>query len=232
MAAGPVREMAIEALFDPLTVRAFVATTNPALLDQLDAGQRAETEHMAHARQVEFATARACAQAAVCDFGITAVIPRRDDGAPRWPTGIAGSISHSRGYCVAVAGGGDFSLGVDVEEVDRLSPAIERRVLVDQERDDVESLTAGDRQAHVATVFAAKEAFYKAYHEIVPRYLGFDAVRVNVDRNRVSYEAASTAVDPAIVARCSGRCRHGEGRVTVGVAIDTVGIARPLTSHL
>ena len=53
-------------------------------------------------RRREFATGRACARAAMARLGLPAVAvlpgPR---GAPQWPEGVAGSITHCAGYRAA-----------------------------------------------------------------------------------------------------------------------------------
>src|SRR5215831_1984935 len=69
-------------------------------------------------RQREFATARACARAALARLGQPAVaVLRGPGGAPQWPDGVAGSITHCPGYrAAAVALIRDvISLGVDAE---------------------------------------------------------------------------------------------------------------------
>ena len=226
----PTRDDQIEALFAPVSVRSFSATVSPELIGQLRAEERAVIAPMAAARQAEFATARACARAALAGFGVDAAIPRREGGSPEWPSGMAGSISHTRGFCVAVASNGHHTLGIDVEEIERMKPAVERRILVDLERLALGHLNDDDRRQRVATIFAAKEAFYKAHYEVEARYLGFDAVVVTVDNSRVSFGPSSGAVSASMLDQCRGKARVDQGRVIVGVAIDTAALAGPLPS--
>ena len=53
-------------------------------------------------RRREFATGRACARRALDDLGIapSAILPG-ERGAPQWPPGIVGSITHCAGYRAA-----------------------------------------------------------------------------------------------------------------------------------
>jgi len=51
-------------------------------------------------RRREFATARACARAALAKLGLPPVpIVPGFRGAPQWPSGVVGSITHCAGYC-------------------------------------------------------------------------------------------------------------------------------------
>lgn len=226
----PGRAYLIEQLYDPAVVRAFSAPVAAELIAALRPDERHAIATMVPTRQAEFATARACAHLAMAEFGIEGAVLRRDGGAPQWPSGVTGSISHTRGFCVAVATTGAHSIGIDVEEVDRMTLNIERRILVDAERSLLDALDDLDRRRRVATIFAAKEAFYKAHYEVDPRYLGFDAVAVTVEDSIVRFAPASGDVDTAIIESTTGRFRYESGRVLVGVAIATTGSGGPLPS--
>lgn len=215
-----MRDQQIEALFASSAVRAFACEVDAALIGQLRAEELPTIGPMAPARQAEFATARACARAALAELGVDASIPRRDGGSPQWPQGMAGSISHTRGFCVAVAAGGDVSVGIDVEEVARMKRSVERRILVDAERDALLGLGASQRRQRVASIFASKEAFYKAHYEVDARYLGFDAVEVIIGDDRVSFAPSSGEVAADLLMRTSGRLLIDRGRVFAGVTID------------
>src|SRR5688500_16527321 len=53
-------------------------------------------------RRREFGTTRACARTALGRLGVDPVpIPRGPGGAPRWPAGIVGSLTHCAGYRAA-----------------------------------------------------------------------------------------------------------------------------------
>lgn len=218
----PTRDSQIEELFAPVGVRVYASLVDQGLIPELRTEELEATTRMVSSRQAEFATARACARAALAEFGVDAAIPKRDGGSPVWPAGMAGSISHTRGFCLAVASDQGHHIGIDVEEVSRTTEAIERRILVDQERSGLEGLDPQARQLRVATIFAAKEAFYKAHYELDARYLGFDAIAIRVAGAALEFEAWSGAVDTAVVARVSGRARVYQGRVVAGVSIDPV----------
>jgi len=111
-------------------------------------------------RQHEFATGRLCARRALAVLGLDGgnLLPD-GDGVPQWPTGLVGSISHSRGVVIAVAArSADCSLlGLDLEKTNRLRAAAIRKVVHPLEADFV----AGD-QVKASILFSLKEAFYKA----------------------------------------------------------------------
>lgn len=69
-------------------------------------------------RRQEFAAVRQCARTALARLGVPAVpLLPGERGAPRWPTGIVGSMTHCDGYRgAAVAPAGRIhTLGVDAE---------------------------------------------------------------------------------------------------------------------
>src|SRR5918992_2288346 len=69
-------------------------------------------------RRREYGTARYCARKALLQIGVPAVPVLPDvDGAPRWPAGVVGSITHCPGYrAAAVARSSEvFGIGIDAE---------------------------------------------------------------------------------------------------------------------
>lgn len=226
-ASQPARASDVERLFAPVDVRAYTATASQELIDALHAEERDAIGSMAAARQAEFATARACARAALVDLGIAAAVPRSAGGAPLWPDGVTGSITHTKGFCLAVASTAVGAVGLDAELIHRMKPAIERRILVDQERDRLTGIHGSDRRTAVATIFAAKEAFYKAHYELDPRYLGFDAVTVLTTGESLTFAPSSGVVAPDLLARTSGRISIADGRAIAGVTIASVPLPSP-----
>ncbi len=101
-----------------------------------------------------------------------------DGGAPVWPTGSCGSITHRHPLAVAVAAAGPGSLGIDLELAAPLPFRVRERVLVPGEP-SAPGITAG--VAERAT-FSAKEAYYKWYRGLGrPGHPGFQDVRVGLE---------------------------------------------------
>lgn len=115
-------------------------------------------------RRRDFALGRACARAALAQLGHgDAVIAKGDHGAPCWPEGIVGSITHTKGYAAAVVGKSrDFAgLGIDAEQADGVTQNLWSRLFTTVER---EWLQAQPDPLFAATLFfSAKEASYKAW---------------------------------------------------------------------
>ena len=111
-------------------------------------------------RQQEFAAGRSCARHALLQLDVAAgdLLPNID-GIPRWPEGVLGCISHSRGIAMAVAARGGVSvvLGLDLEKTNRLSKSAMKKVVHPLEADFVAS-----DQVRASILFSLKEAFYKA----------------------------------------------------------------------
>jgi 4'-phosphopantetheinyl transferase EntD len=96
-------------------------------------------------RRREFATARGCARSALATLGFAAApILTGDKGAPQWPAGVVGSITHCAGYRAAAVARSDQvrSLGVDAEPDDVLPHGVLDVVSLPAERDRLWQLTA------------------------------------------------------------------------------------------
>jgi 4'-phosphopantetheinyl transferase EntD len=126
-----------------------------------------EEIHVARAGEVrrrDFALGRSCARAALKPLGFgQAVIPKAQAGAPVWPPGLLGSITHTKAYAAALAGRSrDFCLiGVDAERVGGIGEDLWPRLFSGAEREQL--LMTRDRSLMATLLFSAKEACYKAW---------------------------------------------------------------------
>ncbi|MFI7417840.1 4'-phosphopantetheinyl transferase [Nonomuraea sp. NPDC049684] len=128
-------------------------------------------------RRREFATVRHCAREALAALGIppAPIVPGRR-GAPRWPAGAVGSMTHCAGFrAAAVADAGDVrSIGIDAEPHEPLPEGVFRMVARPEEAAMVRELralrpgTCWDR-----LLFSAKESVYKAWFPLTGEWLGF-----------------------------------------------------------
>lgn len=130
-----------------------------------------EAVHVAGAaprRQRDFALGRFCAHAALVQMGRDeAAISIGAAGAPVWPAGIAGSITHTGGYAAAlVAPQGRFqAIGIDAERIGGVTEALMPRLFSAAEQEWLMALDAQKRAAALTVFFSAKESFYKAFGE-------------------------------------------------------------------
>jgi 4'-phosphopantetheinyl transferase EntD len=143
--------------------------------------------HAAAKRQREFALGRACARAALARLGHdNAALRRKADGAPSWPDGIVGSISHTQGLAVALAAAAKVirGLGVDVEQEGRVTPALYRHLFDPEERAQLAGLSEAGRDRQAALLFSAKEACCKiwlARHEAPQPFTGIHVIMTGMD---------------------------------------------------
>ncbi len=178
-------------------------------------------------RRREFSTGRACAHAALVKLGLPpAPILRGPQGAPQWPDGVVGSITHCAGYrAAAVARAQDVrTVGLDAEPDEALPDGVLDRIAVDRERAWLRE-TAGpvpgpnwDR-----LLFSAKESVYKAWFPLAGRWLGFEEAVITIDPAAGGFTARLLVPGPVIGGRpltgFSGRWAAGRGLVLTAIAV-------------
>lgn len=128
-----------------------------------------ELTDAAATRRSDFLMGRLAAVEALRRLGAQGSVGRSPDGAPVWPEGIAGSLTHHSGVAAAVVGRDLAGLGVDIcprLEGDRLR-AVVRQCLTEAERERWASEDAA------TLAFAAKESIYKAAYPRAQRFIGF-----------------------------------------------------------
>jgi 4'-phosphopantetheinyl transferase EntD len=144
-------------------------------------------------RRREFTTARTCARTALVDLGVApAPILPGERGAPQWPPGIVGSITHCAGYrAAAVARACDvLTVGLDAEPDEVLPGGVLEVVSLPGERERLRDLAAAapgtcwDR-----LLFCAKEATYKAWFPLTRRWLGFEDADVTINATDGTFES-------------------------------------------
>jgi 4'-phosphopantetheinyl transferase EntD len=133
-------------------------------------------------RRREFGTVRYCARRALRQLGVPAgpILPD-GDRAPRWPTGVVGSMTHCDGYRAAVVARSDelCGVGIDAEPHDAMPTAALDLVLRAEEWAQLPALAAAHPHLHWDRIlFCAKEAVYKAWFPLTRRWLDFSDVSV------------------------------------------------------
>ena len=134
-------------------------------------------------RRLEFTTVRHCARAALVRLGVApvAILPGHR-GAPQWPAGIVGSMTHCAGYRAAVVARSEelATIGVDAEPHEALPPEVLTTVTVPEERERLERLAAREPSVHWdRLLFSAKESVYKAWFPLTGRWLDFEEASVD-----------------------------------------------------
>jgi 4'-phosphopantetheinyl transferase EntD len=162
-----------------------------------------EAAHVAMAvqkRRQEYAAGRACAREALrqLGYGEPAVLSR-NDGAPIWPPGVVGSITHCPGYCgAAVARRGRIvGLGVDAEPIGELPPDLRPLVCSEWERNWIDTHQGAYATDLYKLMFSAKESVFKAIHPLVRCMVAFDDVTIRVGPDAAIFGAAIFHIDLA-----------------------------------
>jgi 4'-phosphopantetheinyl transferase EntD len=219
------RSGALAALFPPGVV-AFERREPGDLADLLPA-EAACCAGFAPKRAAEFAAGRACAHAALAALGRPdAPLVARADRSPDWPAGVVGSISHTSGFCVAVAAPGTAfaGIGIDVEIVDRIAPELWEQVFVARERERFAALPEAARSRAASIAFCAKEAFYKCQYAVTQAWVDFQDAGVDIDAaqdDSGGFVIRAAGSNPATrtTLPLSGRFRIEAGLVAAAVAI-------------
>jgi 4'-phosphopantetheinyl transferase EntD len=110
-------------------------------------------------------------------------LPRGVAGAPIWPTGIVGSLSHDARVAIAAVGRSRDvgAIGIDVEPAECLPSELLDMVATPQER-----LKIGDDPYRGRLLFVAKEAVYKAVYPLDRMFLEHHDVEIDLaDRKAV-----------------------------------------------
>jgi 4'-phosphopantetheinyl transferase EntD len=110
-------------------------------------------------------------------------LPKGVGGAPVWPTGIIGSMSHDSSVAVAAIAPrrSCAALGIDIEPAEALPPELLDLVITPEERARIGEDPYGGR-----LLFAAKEAVYKAVYPLDRTFLDHHDVEVSLSRGQAA----------------------------------------------
>jgi 4'-phosphopantetheinyl transferase EntD len=125
-------------------------------------------------RVKEFATGRFCARIALSRLGLpTGPIPVGPNREPKWPVGIAGSITHCKNYCSAAVAriGGIISIGIDAEIDEPIPLDVLSLISNPSEIAAINELSAGTHWDKL--LFSAKESVFKALFPLTAQWLDF-----------------------------------------------------------
>jgi len=189
--------------------------------------EEAVVARAADKRRREFAAARACARAGLARLGVPpAPILPGVRGAPLWPAGIVGSMTHCAGYRgSAVARAEDMlTLGVDAEPDDRLPGGVLDAVAAADERAGLDALaSAAPGPSWDRLLFCAKEAVYKAWFPLTQRWLGFKEASVTISPADGTFTARLLVEGPVLDRRpltgFTGRWLARDGLILTAIAV-------------
>jgi len=146
--------------------------------------EAAIVERVSDKRRREFTAGRECARIALGKLGVVPVpILIGERGAPQWPPGIVGSITHCDGYRAAAAAHASdvAAIGMDAEPDDPLPRGVLDVISLPAERARLAALAGeGPAVCWDRLLFSAKESVYKAWFPLTGRWLGFEDADVTI----------------------------------------------------
>ncbi|GAB2706933.1 4'-phosphopantetheinyl transferase family protein [Kitasatospora kifunensis] len=169
----------------PDTVITVADASSAPVTERLFPAEEALISTSVATRQHEFRAVRLCARQALTKLGVpVAPILPGLRGAPGWPTGIVGSMTHCRGYRAAALAHATqlLSIGIDAEPAEPLPEGVLEAIARPEELTRLRALTAQrpdvpwDR-----LLFSAKESVYKAWFPLAQVFLDFSEASLTFD---------------------------------------------------
>ncbi|MFF3781136.1 4'-phosphopantetheinyl transferase [Streptomyces sp. NPDC001933] len=156
-------------------------------------------------RRQEFTTVRHCARVAMAGLGLAPrpVLPG-ERGAPQWPDGTVGSMTHCPGFRgAALARSRDIaSVGIDAEPHEPLSEGLLERITLPSERARVTELGRDRPDVHWDRLtFTAKESVYKTWFPLTGRWLEWEDVELTFEPGRQTFQAGLRVPGPWVGGR-------------------------------
>jgi len=178
-------------------------------------------------RRREFTTGRACARSALARLGLPPCpIPTGPHGAPQWPAGVIGSITHCEGYraCAAARTEQLASIGIDAELNAPLPDGLLGDIALAEEREQLLALARAEPGVSWdRLLFSAKESVYKAWYPLAERWLGFEDAYLTIDRDRCAFSARLLVEGPTLngakLSGFTGSWSVREGIVLTAIAV-------------
>ncbi|MFJ8585182.1 4'-phosphopantetheinyl transferase [Streptomyces sp. NPDC093595] len=174
----------IEELLPPsvAAVESFADDTTDTLFPE----EAALVARAVETRRREFATVRRCAREALAKLGAPAAPILPDPkGAPGWPPGFIGSMTHCAGYRAAAVAPGTAlaALGIDAEpNLPLPDDGVTALVTLPEERPHLAALAAHHPEVHWdRLLFSAKETVYKVWYPLTRRWLDFHEATITMD---------------------------------------------------
>ncbi|MFB7596701.1 4'-phosphopantetheinyl transferase [Streptomyces sp. NPDC056160] len=184
-------------------------------------------------RRREFAAVRECARRAMEKLGVPRqpVLPGAG-GAPGWPAGLVGSMTHCDGYYAAALGrAADVaSLGIDAEPHEPLPQEVLPAVTLPDERHLLDRLAEQRPDVHwPKLLFSAKESVYKAWFPLTGEWLDFTEADVDIRTSpgaphTGTFRARLLVPGPLVGER---RLTHFDGRWTVRAGLLATAVTVP-----
>lgn len=182
--------------------------------DTLLSPERALVAGAGQARRLEFTAGRALARILLERIGIEdAPVLMYQNGAPMWPPGVVGSISHVSELCAVVLTQHDRvrGLGIDLEHNRSIDTSLFETICTPREREWLEGNPASSRGYLARLVFSAKESLYKCWYPLYRVQLDYQDVEIEL--KIPSQEFVARLRDDADIASFQGAALYGKYRI-------------------
>jgi 4'-phosphopantetheinyl transferase EntD len=178
-------------------------------------------------RRREYATVRVCARTALSRLGYApAPLLSTKRGAPLWPAGVVGSMTHCDGYRAAAVARGTTaaSIGIDAEPNGPLPAGVLDQIALPAERDRLGGLAARHPSTHWdRLLFSAKESVFKTWYPLTGRELDFCEADLTIAPTDGTFTARLLVPGPVVAGRridmFTGRWAAGNGLVVTAIAL-------------
>jgi 4'-phosphopantetheinyl transferase EntD len=178
-------------------------------------------------RRLEYATVRSCARSCLERLGYPPVpILPGVGGAPTWPAGVQGSMTHCPGYAAAAVGpvAQISAIGIDAEPDAPLPDGVLNLIATPAEQDRLATIQPeADSPDWDRLLFSAKEAVYKAWFPLVGEWLDHQDAEIVFHPEHQTFTAHLTrdglTVDRRHIHRLHGRWAHKRGILLTAITL-------------
>ena len=181
--------------------------------------------HAVESRRREYAAVRSCARACLGRLGYQRVpILPGLGGAPTWPAGVLGSMTHCAGYAAAAVGSDRriSAIGIDAEPDAPLPDGVVDLVATPAEQDRLAATqSVPDSPNWDRLLFSAKEAVYKTWFPLVGEWLDHQEAEIRFRAHDATFTALLSH-DGLIVNGRPVSCLHGRWMRERGILVTAV----------
>ena len=179
------------------------------------------------ARRRDYAAVRSCARACLERLGYPpAPILSGVGGAPGWPAGVQGSMTHCTGYAAAAVGTVSriSAIGIDAEPDIPLPDGVLGLIATAAEHDQLAAAHGPDDPNWDRLLFSAKEAVYKAWFPLVGEWLDHQEANIHFHPHNRTFTARLSR-DGLIIGGHQVRRLHGRWLWERGILVTAVVVA-------
>ena len=186
--------------------------------------------HAVPARRREYAAVRSCARACLGRLGYARVpILAGLGGAPSWPAGVQGSMTHCTGYAAAAVSHHRriLAIGIDAEPDAPLPDGILDLIATTAEQDHLAAIQPQpDSPNWDRLLFSAKESVYKAWFPPVGEWLDHQQAEILINPHDQTFEAQLSRngliVHGRHIRRLHGRWTRQDGILATAVVVTSM----------